>query len=1515
MTKTKNAHKFAKGASFWRKPTAAFGALALATTGAAFGLTMPAMGAVPGVDSAGVYQSTTDEPRLTFTAPAPKPEYKAIESPSTPDGTETITGFAILQRGGNLNVADSAVAPRPIPLEGVRVYAQWREKNGMLSPIYTTTTNAAGQWSIKMATFTDSLGAEHQFDADPNLPEGEKVRVWSEVPEGLKPLWSPYNGNWGPGGVINDTTGPLSWGVGPNRVSGWKLAFGEEIQNNVMHNMQKVEANNTFNPQGGNVTGVVFYELDAAAGAQTWSDELTGATGAFGYAQGGDVRADGVKMYASYLSDYAVARILGAGKNMDLAQLAEKFPELKDGTGFKETAAEGIGYSGTIRDGGWNRDWEGKLQNWIKAQMAKEGQDLWIAETATATTDNQGKYAIQFKGTWGRWWDDNGRNYQIIPMSNEKQARLHTLADTPDEGSWLSILDIAGNDSKHINVDWMFVSTEDMKGIGQGTGYYNNSYAWWSGNATSDFGASTTWGSSHDAGQDWQKVNFGLFPAYIGFDVLKYDSLQNYAKPGDKVDNTTFGIPNRFVDGVGYQIKWVDTNTGKTVSTSPVMTANPNGTLDSFPMTVPADLAKTTTYVAELYTVNLATQAVSPKPLLSDSFTALVGYKPVYQPTEGNAGVELKSGVPTFDKTATDEVEALAAADLPSKVKSYALPKSFTIPDGYAVAVDPSTGEVSVTFPANAKPGDTIDVPVVVTYEDGSKATGTAPFKVANPLTNKYDPHYVTDTTTPEGTPVTIPAPTFDDLSTPDKVETNPAPEGTTYAQGSADTPGVKAPTAGFITVNKDGSITVDGDVPAGDYQIPVKVTYKDGSTDTVLAPVKVTPKDANSYQPNEPAAKSTVEGTPVSTDPVTFDVTGTADKKETDKPKPGTKFSIGNPADPSYKAPAGVTIDPATGAVTFDGTQKPGVYDVPILVTYPDNSKEPAAVMAKVTVTPKAVAPSTADTVNPGTGTATGKPGDSVPATFTGDPIPGGSKISVEPGKDNPSGITPKIDSTGKVTVDIPDTATPGVYDVPVVVEYPDGSKDTTTIKVTVKDSVKPADWDDSSTVPNKPVVVPNKGGLPGDGTKVTADNPNTTVTIDPRTGDITVTPNDKVKPGTVVTVTVTDKDGKVIDTFKVTVKQPLVPIDPQNPFVTPVAPNFTIPATAGDPATCNIAPFVLAKDTDNVKYTVKVGDKVLTGVDGKYVYEYGQTVTVTAESKTGVTLKGQTKWTFTAQKPEFCLDDDGDGLTNDQEKKIGTDPKNPDTDGDGINDGDEVNGSKNPFKDHKSDPNGKPGNTDPLNPDSDGDGVKDGDEVNTKVDPKTGKTIDDPAQTDPKTDPNSKDTDDDGLTDGQEKKIGTDPTNKDTDKDGLNDGDEVNKYKTDPKNPDTDKDGINDGDEVNGSKNPFKDHKSDPNGKPGNTDPRNPDSDGDGVKDGDEVNTKVDPKTGKTIDDPDAKDKVTDPNVANKAAQPEVAQPASPERMPQTGASLTGLIGLSSLAIAAGAVLVAARRRRDAE
>ena len=86
-------------------------------------------------------------------------------------------------------------------------------------------------------------------------------------------------------------------------------------------------------------------------------------------------------------------------------------------------------------------------------------------------------------------------------------------------------------------------------------------------------------------------------------------------------------------------------------------------------------------------------------------------------------------------------------------------------------------------------------------------------------------------------------------------------------------------------------------------------------------------------------------------------------------------------------------------------------------------------------------------------------------------------------------------------------------------------------------------------------------------------------------------------------------------------------------------------------------------------------------------------------------------------------------------------------DTDNDGINDGDEVNGTKNPFKNDKFDPNGKPGNTNPLNPDTDGDGLTDGDEVTGAKN--GGKP----------TNPNVADTDGDGINDGDEIANGTDP------------------------------------------------------------------------------------------------------------------------------------------------------------
>ena len=91
------------------------------------------------------------------------------------------------------------------------------------------------------------------------------------------------------------------------------------------------------------------------------------------------------------------------------------------------------------------------------------------------------------------------------------------------------------------------------------------------------------------------------------------------------------------------------------------------------------------------------------------------------------------------------------------------------------------------------------------------------------------------------------------------------------------------------------------------------------------------------------------------------------------------------------------------------------------------------------------------------------------------------------------------------------------------------------------------------------------------------------------------------------------------------------------------------------------------------------------------------------------------------------FDKDSDGDGLTDDQEAELGTDPDNRDTDGDGAADGWEHHHGWDPLDDDTDDDGLLDGEekdlgSDPLNADSDGDGYLDGDEVTEGSDPLDG-------------------------------------------------------------------------------------------------------------------------------------------------------------------------------------------------
>ena len=187
---------------------------------------------------------------------------------------------------------------------------------------------------------------------------------------------------------------------------------------------------------------------------------------------------------------------------------------------------------------------------------------------------------------------------------------------------------------------------------------------------------------------------------------------------------------------------------------------------------------------------------------------------------------------------------------------------------------------------------------------------------------------------------------------------------------------------------------------------------------------------------------------------------------------------------------------------------------------------------------------------------------------------------------------------------------------------------------------------------------------------------------------------------------------------------------------------------------------------------------------------------------------------------------DFDGDGLTAEEEAVVGTNEGNvdgscsfttcPDTDSDGIDDGEEVAGGSDPL-----DPRSTPD-------DLDGDGLSNDQETqgHTLSVDRTGRGSF--VDIDVSSDPNDPDTDGDKLTDRDEFNL-SDPRDPDTDNDRLNDFLEVRVYGSNPRTADTDEDAMT----VNG----FKDRLLDGAELDDGTSPTLADTDGDGKRDGDDI------------------------------------------------------------------------------
>ncbi|MGJ4167179.1 YPDG domain-containing protein, partial [Corynebacterium macclintockiae] len=309
---------------------------------------------------------------------------------------------------------------------------------------------------------------------------------------------------------------------------------------------------------------------------------------------------------------------------------------------------------------------------------------------------------------------------------------------------------------------------------------------------------------------------------------------------------------------------------------------------------------------------------------------------------------------------------------------------------------------------------------------------------------------------------------------------------------------------------------------------------------------------------------------------------------------------------------------------------------------------------------------PTNAATFEPGYEDGSGKPGTdvTVPAPTFKDKdgkdttAPEGTKFT--PGDNAPEGVTIN-ETTGEITVPVPADAKPGdKITVPVVVTYPDGTKDNVDVTVTVeqpdvpeepaKDNEKyEPEYNNGTGQPGEDVTIDVPTFKDGDNNKI--DVPSGTnftpgagtpdgVTVNPD-GSIKVTIPETANPGDKITVpvVVTYPDGTQ-DNVEVTVTVTEKDATP----VTPVAPtehNPSLGASAGDPASCELPPFVTVEKTEGVEYKVTVDGKELTpDADGKYFYEYGQTVKVEATPAKGYTFPegAQTTWTYTTQQNEVC-------------------------------------------------------------------------------------------------------------------------------------------------------------------------------------------------------------------------------------------------------------------------------------
>ncbi|MDK6471564.1 Rib/alpha-like domain-containing protein [Gardnerella pickettii] len=377
-------------------------------------------------------------------------------------------------------------------------------------------------------------------------------------------------------------------------------------------------------------------------------------------------------------------------------------------------------------------------------------------------------------------------------------------------------------------------------------------------------------------------------------------------------------------------------------------------------------------------------------------------YTPNVEPVEEPYGRDEK----TIEKAITDAVKVTDWPEKSDKKPTYEIAKGETIPSG-------------------TKPG-TYPVKVTVTYPDHTTDEVTVDVTIKNKQSDTFEPT-AKPVVKPFGKPVTS-----DDVT---KNVTVPA-----WSKDSKEQP--------KIELNDTKQTLPDGKTP-GNYPVEVKVTYPDGTTDTVEVPVTISNKQSELYPPKA----------------------GNLEKENGQKPSDEEiigKVSVPTwPDDEKDKPTYSISKEDAKKIPTGD---KAGKFEVPVTVTYPDDGST-TVINVPVTINapkPEAKVVTVTKGVEP-------KPEDSI---ANKDKFPDGTQFEWT---EKPDTSEEGNNKSGKVKITIPGSTT---KEVPVKVNVVDPSASEVNVpqkgklpdaKDVIKDSSETSKYPSGTTFTWKPENTPD--------------------------------------------------------------------------------------------------------------------------------------------------------------------------------------------------------------------------------------------------------------------------------------------------------------------------------------------------------------------------------------------------------------------------------------------------------